>query len=59
MANRFYTVMIVPEKSAQIRKFVLPSWILRGALVGAFFAMILSTIMLLDYWFVMNQIGDN
>ena len=59
MANRFYTVMIVPEKTSQIRKFVLPSWILRGALVGVFFAVILGTIMVLDYWYVMNQIGEN
>src|SRR3954469_10569510 len=59
MANRFYTLLIVPEKTSQIRRLVLPSWILRGALVGVFFAMILGTIMVLDYWYVMNQIGEN
>lgn len=59
MANRFYTVLVIPEKTSKVRKIVLPAWILRSAFVGGFFAIVLGTIMLLDYWFVMNQIDEN
>src|SRR3989338_2557988 len=59
MANRFYTILIVPEKTSQARRFILPGWLLKRAIVGALFGIVLCTIMLLDYWYVMSQIGEN
>src|SRR3954463_1035690 len=59
MANRFYTVMIVPEKTAQVRKILVPAWVLRGAAVGFAFVTLLGIVMVLDYWYVMSQIGEN
>src|SRR3954463_10889666 len=59
MANRFYTVMIVPEKTAQVRKILVPAWVLRGAAVGMAFVTLLGIVMVLDYWYVMSQIGEN
>lgn len=59
MANRFYTVMIVPEKTAQVRKILVPAWVLRGAAVGMAFFTLLGIVMVLDYWYVMSQIGEN
>ena len=59
MANRFYTILIVPEKTAQVRKIIVPSWILKGAAVGFSFVLLIGLIMVLDYWYVMNQIGEN
>ena len=57
MANRFFTILVIPEKSSQVRRFVVPSWALRGSLIGSFFAVVLGSIMLLDYWYVMSQIN--
>lgn len=59
MANRFFTILVIPEKSSQVRRFVVPSWALRGSLIGSFFAVVLGSIMLLDYWYVMSQINEN
>jgi len=59
MANRFFTILVIPEKTSQIRRLVVPSWVLKSGLVGALFAGVLGSIMLLDYWYVMSQIGEN
>ncbi|MBL7716542.1 MAG: peptidoglycan DD-metalloendopeptidase family protein [Bdellovibrionales bacterium] len=58
-SNRFFTILIVPEKTSQVRRIVIPAWLVRGGMVGVLFAMILGSIMILDYWYVMSQIGEN
>ena len=57
--NRFYTVLIVPEKTSQVRRLVIPSWLLRGAAVGMALTVLLGGVMMFDYWYVMSQIGEN
>lgn len=59
MANRYYTVLIVPEKTSHVRRLVIPSWIAKsvGAALAATF--LLGIVMILDYWFVMSQISEN
>ncbi|MGK5086206.1 M23 family metallopeptidase [Bdellovibrionota bacterium FG-2] len=59
MANRFYTLMLVPEKTSRVRKIVMPAWLLRGAAVGVGFLSLLGLVMILNYWYVMNQINEN
>jgi len=59
MANRFFTILIIPEKTSQVRRFVVPSWLLKGTLIGSFFVVVLAGIMLMDYWYVMSQISEN
>ncbi|OFZ79803.1 MAG: hypothetical protein A2583_08900 [Bdellovibrionales bacterium RIFOXYD1_FULL_53_11] len=59
MANRFFTVLIIPEKTSQVRRLVLPSWIVKGAMTLALFSAVLGGIMLYNYWYVMGQIGEN
>src|SRR4051794_12022948 len=59
MANRFYTLMIVPEKTDQVRKIVIPAWVMRGAAVVMAFVTLLGIVMVMDYWYVMSQIGEN
>jgi hypothetical protein len=59
MANRFYTILIVPEKTSQVRRFVVPSWLFRSAAVGAAIVTLTGIVMVLDYWYVMNQVGEN
>lgn len=59
MANRFFTILIIPEKTSQVRRLILPTWLVRSSVIGAFFAIVLGGIMLLDYWYVMTQIDEN
>lgn len=57
--NRYYTLLIVPEKTSQVRKVVIPAWAVRILGVGAALAGLLGSVMFLDYWYVMNQISEN
>src|SRR3954467_10882595 len=59
MANRFYTLLVIPEKTSQVRRVIIPAWMLRGAAVAFAFVTLVALVMILDYWFVMNQIGEN
>lgn len=59
MANRFYTILIVPEKTSKVRSIVIPSWVLRFSAIGIAFLVLLCGIMVFDYWYVMSQIGEN
>ncbi|MBI3557810.1 MAG: peptidoglycan DD-metalloendopeptidase family protein [Deltaproteobacteria bacterium] len=58
-SNKFFTVMVVPEKSQQVRKVVIPSAIFKGGILSLAFLAVLATIMVLDYANVMNQINEN
>lgn len=59
MANRFYTILVVPEKTSQVRRLVVPSWLFRSAAVGTAILMLTGIVMVMDYWYVMNQVGEN
>ena len=59
MLNRFHTILIIPEKTSKVRKFVVPSWLFRGAAIGLGFTLLLGGVMIVDYWYVMSQIGEN
>lgn len=58
-SNRFYTILVVPEKTSNVRRLIIPSWMLKGSLIGVFFTIMMGTIMLFDYWYVMSQINEN
>ncbi len=58
-SNRFYTVIVVPEKTSQTRRFTIPSWILKGGAVVFAFFLLLGTLMIFNYWYVMGQISEN
>ncbi|MFL5812282.1 MAG: M23 family metallopeptidase [Bdellovibrionia bacterium] len=57
--NKFYTIMIVPEKTSQVRRLIIPAWIVRSAAVGMAFVILLSLVMFYDYWRVMGEISEN
>jgi murein DD-endopeptidase MepM/ murein hydrolase activator NlpD len=59
MANRFYTLLVIPEKTSQVRRVIVPAWMLRGAAIAFAFVTLVGVVMVLDYWFVMNQISEN
>lgn len=58
-SNRFYTILIVPEKTAGIKKIICPIWVIRSLSIAVAFIVILFGIMIFDYTYVMNQIGEN
>ena len=59
MANRFFTILIVPEKTSKVRKIIVPTWLVRGGSVALAFLILISIVMIFDYGYVMSQIGEN
>jgi murein DD-endopeptidase MepM/ murein hydrolase activator NlpD len=59
MANKYYTLMVIPEKSQQVRKVVIPSYVFKGGILVMAFLGVLAAIMVLDYANVVNQISEN
>lgn len=57
--NNFYTVLVIPEKTKQVRKIVVPSIYVRvGLLLGAVAAFFVA-FMVYDYVNVMRQLSEN
>ncbi len=59
MANRFYTVMIVPENASRSRQFNIPAWFVRAGLVVLPILILISVTLFLDYRFVAGQVYEN
>ena len=59
MSDRFFTFMIVPERSDRIRKVSLPTWLLR--IGGFFFAafLLITLLVLFDYIHMLSQVAEN
>jgi murein DD-endopeptidase MepM/ murein hydrolase activator NlpD len=57
--NRFYTILVVPEKTSQVRRFVIPNWLFRSAAIGTALVGLIAVVMVLDYWYVMGEVGEN
>ncbi len=58
MANKYYTLMIVPEKTSDVKKVIIPSWLFKTLAAGIAFILLLAVVMVLDYGYVMSQIGE-
>lgn len=59
MSDRFFTFMIVPEKSDRVRKFTLPTIYLKLAGFVGIAVTILGAIILFDYLHVLSQVAEN
>lgn len=57
--NRFYTIMIIPEKTTQVRKILIPAWVARGLKFGLAIVAVLTVVMIVNYGYVMNQVSEN
>jgi len=57
--NRFYTILVVPEKTSRVRKLIIPNWIVKGGALGLALVILLTGVMIFDYWYVMSQISEN
>ena len=59
MSDRFFTFMIVPEKSDRVRKFTLPTLYLRLASFAGIALGIVVLVVLFDYIHVLSQVAEN
>jgi murein DD-endopeptidase MepM/ murein hydrolase activator NlpD len=57
--NKFFTILVVPEKTQQVRRIVIPSYLFKGGILAIVFLVALATLMVLDYANVMKQIGEH
>lgn len=58
-SNRFYTIMIVPEKTTQVRKILVPAWLVRLGAVAIAVTLVFVGVMVANYGYVMSQVGEN
>lgn len=59
MANRFYTIMIVPENASKAKQFHVPAWMVRMALFTLPVLVLVAVTLFLDYRFVAQQVFEN
>ncbi len=57
--NKFFTIMVIPERTSQVRKFIVPGWMVRAGTLLVVFLALLGGIMLANYIYVMGQIDEN
>lgn len=59
MANRSYTVLIVPERSSKVRRLKIPQQLLVRAALGVFALVALSGFMGVHYLYIVDQASQN
>ena len=59
MSDRFFTFMIVPERSDKIRKITLPTFYMRLASIGAVVLALVGMFVFFDYLHVLSQVAEN
>ncbi len=57
--DRFYTLMLVPEKNKSIKSLKIPAFAIKLAAVCIFGLLLFSAIILFDYWNLMQNVVDN
>lgn len=59
MSDRFFTFMIVPERSDRIRKISLPTWLLRAAVFLLAALALMALLFFFDYLHMLSQVAEN
>lgn len=57
--DRFYTLMLIPEKNKDIKSLKIPAFVIKLASVCVFGLLLFSAIILFDYWNLMQNVVDN
>lgn len=57
--DRFYTLMLIPEKNKSIKTLKIPGFVIKLAAVCIFGILLFSLIILFDYWNLMQNVVDN
>ena len=58
-SNRFFTVMIIPEKTALVRKYLIPAWLAQAFRFGGAILAVLLIVMIANYGYVMSEVSEN
>jgi murein DD-endopeptidase MepM/ murein hydrolase activator NlpD len=59
MADKYFTVMLVPEKSDRVRKITIPTLYMRVATLGALILVLAGVYIFFDYIHVLSQVAEN
>jgi murein DD-endopeptidase MepM/ murein hydrolase activator NlpD len=59
MSDRFFTLMLIPEKSSRIRKVSIPAPILKLATIVGLGFTVLSVFVIFDYVHLLSQVAEN
>lgn len=59
MANRYYTVMIVPERSSQVRRFQIAKRWLAYTLLGVAGVFSIASLLFIHYLYVVQEVSEN
>ena len=59
MANKTYTILIVPERSSQVRRLIVPQALLVKIALGAFLVIALAGFMCVHYLYMVDQASQN
>lgn len=57
--DRYYTLMLIPEKNQQIKSIKIPTLAIKMFSVFAFAILLFLAIILIDYWGLMQNVVDN
>lgn len=57
--NKFFTILLIPEKTKQVQKFILPTVYLRIAAIIGGIGVFFLAFMIYDYIHVMQQLSEN
>ncbi len=57
--NNFFTILVIPEKTKQVRKFIIPAIYVRIGIILGSVALIFLGFMIYDYVNVMQQLSEN
>lgn len=57
--DRFYTLMLIPEKNQSVKTLKIPAFAIKLAAVCIFGVLLFSSIILFDYWNLMQNVVDN
>lgn len=57
--DRYYTLMIIPEKNKNVRSIRVPRLVFRSLIFIFVTGVFLSSILLYDYWNVLSQVYEN
>ena len=57
--DRYYTVMLIPEREKKVRSFRIPRMLFHGILFLGVVLVILLGILSYDYWKILQQVYEN
>ncbi|HVJ64477.1 MAG TPA: M23 family metallopeptidase [Bdellovibrionota bacterium] len=59
MAEKNFTFLIVPDKGKEVKKFAVPAWYIRLAMIAGACVLFLGSFVFFDYLHVLTQVAEN